>query len=177
MNSMLLNWTVIPSQAAHGVVVGYKIFYRPYYSNQAFTVVQTNASTFNIKLNNLQETTPYAIMATGITSKGEGLQRFLSASTCKYSLSLSLSLFPPPSLPYSFAPSSPPLSPLYLYLYLYLSVSVFTNKKATEWGYGVGEIDLLHKGRARFWFTYLLLGLFLFSFFMVSGKQPFFFIG
>ena len=92
MNSLLLNWTEIYSWAAHGIVVGYRIYYKPYYSNQTFTVVQTNASTFNIKLNNLREATLYAIMVTGITSKGEGLQRFLSVSTCKSSLSLSLSL-------------------------------------------------------------------------------------
>ena len=88
MNSLLLRWTAIPSQFARGIVVGYRIYYKPYYSNQTFTVVQTNASTFNIKLNNLQEAILYAIMATGITSKGEGPQRFLSVSTCKYSLSL-----------------------------------------------------------------------------------------
>ena len=87
-NSLLLRWYEIYSWYARGIVVGYRIYYRPYYSNQAFTVVQTNASTFNIKLNNLQEATLYAIMATGITSKGEGLQRVLSVSTCKYSLSL-----------------------------------------------------------------------------------------
>ena len=101
MNSLLLNWTVIPSQEARGVVVGYRIYYRPYYSNQAFTVVQTNASTFNIKLDNLQEATLYAIMATGITLKGEGLHRFSSVSTCKYDLSLSL-------------------SDIYIYIYIYI---------------------------------------------------------
>ena len=123
MNSLLLNWAVLPSQAAHGVVVGYKIFYRPYYSNQAFTVVQTNGSTLNIKLNNLQEATLYVIMATGITSKGEGPQNLLSASTCKYSLLFSH--FPPPSLPYSFAPSSSPLPPLFVFVFVSVCLCLY----------------------------------------------------
>ena len=92
VNSLLLRWTTIPSQDAHGIVVGYRIYYRPYYSNQNFTVVQTSASTLNIKLTNLQEGTLYAIMVAGLTSKGEGRQRFLSVSTSKYSLSVSVSM-------------------------------------------------------------------------------------
>ena len=92
VNSLLLNWTAIPSQEARGIVVGYRIYYRPYYSNQTFNVVQTNASTFKIKLDNLEEATLYAIMVGGLTLKGEGLYCFLSESTCKYSLPLSQSL-------------------------------------------------------------------------------------
>ena len=87
MNSLLLGWAAISSQVAHGIIVGYRIYYKPYYINQTFTVVQTSASTFNIKLNNLQEATLYAILVAGITSKGEGRQRFFSVNTCKYSLS------------------------------------------------------------------------------------------
>lgn len=92
MNSLLLRWAAIPPQDAHGIVVGYRIYYRPYYSNQNFTVVQTNASTLNIKLSNLQEATLYAIMVAGLTSKGEGRQSFLNVRTCKYFLCLCLCL-------------------------------------------------------------------------------------
>ena len=92
MNSLLLRWIAIPSQVAYGIIVGYRIYYKPYYINQTFTVVQTNASTFNIKLNNLQEATLYAILVAGITSKGEGRQGFFSVNTCKYSLSVSVSV-------------------------------------------------------------------------------------
>ena len=92
MNSLLLSWTTIPSQDVHGIVVGYRIYYKPYYSNQTFTVVQTNSSTFNTKLNNLHEATLYAILVAGITSKGEGRQSFLGLNTCKYSLSVSVSV-------------------------------------------------------------------------------------
>ena len=123
MSSLLLNWNEIYSWDAHGIVVGYMIFYRPYYSNQAFTVVQTNASTFNIKLNNLQGATLYAIMVAGLTSKGEGRQRISSASTCKYSLLFSH--FPPPSLPYSFAPSSSPLPPLFVFVFVSVCLCLY----------------------------------------------------
>ena len=92
VNSLLLNWTAIPSQEARGIVVGYRIYYRPYYSNQTFNVVQTNASTFKIKLDNLEEATLYAIMVGGLTLKGEGLYCFLSESTCKYWLSPSVTV-------------------------------------------------------------------------------------
>ena len=101
LNSLQLRWIQIPSLHARGNVVGYRTYYRPYYSNQTFSVVRTNASTFNIKLNNLKEATLYAIMVAGFTLKGEGPHYFLSVSTCKYSvnlcqslsLSLSVSLF------------------------------------------------------------------------------------
>ena len=117
VNSLLLRWTTIPSEDAHGIVVGYRIYYRPYYNNQNFTVVQTNASTFNIKLDNLQEATLYVIMVAGLTSKGEGRQRSLNVSTCKYSLSVSVSM----SLSFSLSVSVFSLSLVTVSVFVFVS--------------------------------------------------------
>ncbi|KAL9953401.1 hypothetical protein ACROYT_G040813 [Oculina patagonica] len=71
-NSLEIEWSSIPEEDTHGVLLGYVVYFKRYNSNENFTIVHVNASTRVLRIADLMEATTYEIRVTGRTSAGEG---------------------------------------------------------------------------------------------------------
>ena len=71
-NSLKIYWSPIPEEDAHGVLLGYVVYFRRYGSSENFTTVKVNASTRVLRIIGLMEATTYEIKVAGRTSVGEG---------------------------------------------------------------------------------------------------------
>ena len=80
-NSLEVNWSPIPEEDTHGVLLGYVVYYRRYGSYENFTTVKVNASTRVLRITGLSEATTYEIKVAGRTSVGEGPLRTTYEST------------------------------------------------------------------------------------------------
>jgi len=70
--SLAINWSPIPEEDTHGVLLAYVVYYRRYGSYENFTTVKVNASTRVLRITGLSEATRYEIKVAGRTSVGEG---------------------------------------------------------------------------------------------------------
>jgi len=80
-NSLEINWSPIPEEDTHGVLLGYVVYFRRYGSYENFTTVKVNASTRVLRITGLMEATRYEIKVAGRTSAGEGPLRTTYEST------------------------------------------------------------------------------------------------
>ncbi|XP_020604184.1 MAM and fibronectin type III domain-containing protein 1-like [Orbicella faveolata] len=80
-NSLEINWSPIPEEDTHGVLLGYVVYYRRYGSYENFTTVKVNASTRELRITGLLEATRYEIKVAGRTPSGEGPLRTTYEST------------------------------------------------------------------------------------------------
>jgi len=80
-NSLEINWSPIPEEDTHGVLLGYVVYFRRYGSYENFTTVKVNASTRVLRITGLMEATRYEIKVAGRTSVGEGPLRTRYVST------------------------------------------------------------------------------------------------
>ena len=71
-NFLEINWSPIPENDTHGVVLGYVVYFRRYGSYENFATVRVNANTLVLKITGLSEATRYEIKVAGRTSVGEG---------------------------------------------------------------------------------------------------------
>ena len=83
-NSLEIYWSPISEEDAHGVLLGYVVYFRRYGSSENFTTVKVNASTRVLKMTGLMEATNYEIKVAGRTSVGEGPLRTTYESTGWY---------------------------------------------------------------------------------------------
>ena len=80
-NSLDIDWSPIPEEDTHGVLLGYVVYFRRYRSYENFTTVKVNASTHVLRITGLSEATTYEIKVAGRTSVGEGPLRTTYEST------------------------------------------------------------------------------------------------
>ena len=82
-SSLEVVWNPISREDAHGILLGYTIYYKSYKSHENFTTVSVNASSqrLRITLTGLKEGTTYEIKVAGRTSVGEGASRSTYAQT------------------------------------------------------------------------------------------------
>ena len=71
-NSLEIEWSPIPEKDAHGVLLGYIVYFKRLNSSENFTTVHVNASTQVLRITDLKEATTYEIKVAGRTSVGEG---------------------------------------------------------------------------------------------------------
>ena len=81
--SLEVVWSPISTEDAHGILLGYTVYYKSYNSHENFTTVSVNASTqrLRITLTGLQEGASYEIRVAGRTSVGEGVSRVTYGET------------------------------------------------------------------------------------------------
>ena len=71
-NFLEIEWSPIPENDTHGVLLGYVVYFRRYGSYEIFGKVKVNASTLVLRITGLSEATRYEIKVAGRTSVGEG---------------------------------------------------------------------------------------------------------
>ena len=71
-NSLEIEWSPIPENNTHGVLLGYIVQFRKYNYYENFTIVNVDASTQGLSIIALREATRYEIKVAGRTSVGVG---------------------------------------------------------------------------------------------------------
>ena len=83
-NSFEINWSPIPEEDTHGVLLGYVVYFKRYLFHENFSSVKVNASTRVLRITGLLEFTTYEIKVAGRTSVGEGPSNSTYVSTGWY---------------------------------------------------------------------------------------------
>jgi len=71
-NSLEIDWSPIPEEDIHGVLLGYVVYFRRDGSYENFNTIRVNANTRVLRITGLSEATRYEIKVAGRTSVGEG---------------------------------------------------------------------------------------------------------
>ena len=80
-NFLEIKWSSIPENDAHGILLGYVVYFRRYGSYEIFGKVKVNAGTLVLRITGLSEATRYEIKVAGRTSVGEGPLRTTYVNT------------------------------------------------------------------------------------------------
>ena len=80
-NSFEINWSPIPEEDTHGILLGYVVYFKRYRFHGNFTTVKVNANTRVLRITGLLEAATYEIKVAGRTSVGEGPSNTTYVST------------------------------------------------------------------------------------------------
>lgn len=64
-NIVTVSWSAVPTRSSGGLILGYKVFYKPTDSGEKAAVVETSGTSTSATLTNLQSYTNYNIQVSG----------------------------------------------------------------------------------------------------------------